>query len=44
MNNEQIGKANKETGKMLGLILKINGIIIAVMLVTYSILNILGLW
>jgi hypothetical protein len=44
MNRRQIEEANKETGKMLRLILKINGIAIVVILTTYTVLNILGLW
>ena len=44
MNRRQIEKANQETKKMLGLILKINGTAIVVILTTYTVLNILGLW
>lgn len=44
MNRRKIEEANKETGKMLGLILKINGIALVVILTTYTVLNILGLW
>jgi hypothetical protein len=44
MNRRQIKEANKEIGNMLGLILKINGLAIAIILTTYTILNILELW
>jgi hypothetical protein len=44
MNRRQIEKANQKTKKMLGLILKINGTAIVVILTTYTVLNILGLW
>jgi hypothetical protein len=44
MNRTQIKEANKEIGKMLGLILKINAIAIVVILTAYTVLNILGLW
>jgi len=44
MNRRQIEEANKETAKFLGLILKINGIAFIVILGSYVILNILGMW
>lgn len=43
MNKKEIEEANKETGKIVGLMLKINGIAIVVILTTYIVLNILGL-
>ena len=44
MNRKEIKEANKETGKILGLILKINGIAIIVIITAYTVLNMLGLW